>query len=244
MDADKRHELEENELASFLVGAKTWWAKHGTRVLSVLLVIVVAWFGWNLYQKRAREARETAWSNLANATSPEALKQAAQSYADPAYQAMAWLKAGDLLLGRAITPPEAPPEAGAAGTPTTQPADPAPVSDPAADLDEAETLYEKVLGRAEADPVFKLNARLGLAAIAETRGHSDEAAQQYELIQKEAGEHYEAIAQQAKARQARLVELARPVVFGAEPPPEAPKGPEAPEAPDAPTAPMTQPMGD
>lgn len=42
-----RYETDEEQLTAL----KNWWDKYGTALLSAVLVVVLAWAGWNYYQK-------------------------------------------------------------------------------------------------------------------------------------------------------------------------------------------------
>ncbi len=227
MDPEHRQELEENDLEVFLMNFKKWWNKHGTKVVLVLLVAALALFAKQMYDKRQAERQETMWSDLANATSPEAARSLAMSYAEPGYKAKAWLKGADLLLTKAMAPdqtPATPETIGPDGVPVSPvvPVTPVTPADREATLQQAANYYQGVLDVSGAEVVYRLNARLGLATIAETRGDFDAADKQYEQILTDAGTEYSAIAAQAKARQAMLTELRQPVKFGPEPvaPPE------------------------
>ena len=80
-------------------------------------------------------------------------------------------------------------------------------------LDNAETMYKQVL-ESDADPVFRANAAVGLANVAETC-NDFEAANVYwtqaDSIAKEAS--LNAISAQAQVRLSLLEELAKPIIF-------------------------------
>ncbi len=209
MDPEHRQELEENDLEVFLTNCKKWWGKHGTKVVLVLLVGALALFAKQMYDKRQAERHETMWSELANATSPEAARSLAMSYSEPGYKAKAWLKGADLLLARALEPQVAPSPANGEGA--------SPPVDRAATLTQAADYYQGVLAVDQAAVVYRLNARLGLATVAETQGDFDAASKQYEQILADAGTEYAAISAQAKARLEMLPDLKNPVKFGPEP---------------------------
>ncbi len=203
--------LEEDDLQGSLAKAKAWWDKHGTKVLLVVLVIALAITGKRFYERHLEQQRDDSWGGLASATSPDVSRMLAESYSKPGFQASAYLRAADLLLYRAFqnTNPNTPTDAAA--------------TDPTApnrerDLTEARSYYQKVLNIAGVSDLFKLNAKLGLAAIAEELTQTNDAKALYLEIEKQAGGNYPAIAAQARARGAQVDRLARPVQFAREVP--------------------------
>jgi predicted negative regulator of RcsB-dependent stress response len=209
MDKKHRHELEENDLLDFMANFKDWWAKHGNKLLLVVLVVLVGLLGYKLIHQRTVEARDIAERDFSQATSPEALRNLAQNSSDANYQAKAYLRGGDLLLERSrqsggATPGDA--KAAPALTPEQR----------QENLRNAEAMYKPVLDLDKAHASYKLNARLGLAAVAEDRQQWDVARQQLETVRKDAGEAFPVLAAQAVARQGLLARLQAPVVFAPE----------------------------
>ncbi len=202
MDSEHRHELQENDLAEFIANFGEWWSKHGNTVLTVILVVSVVFLGKRWIDARAESAHEQAWSDLATATSPESFRHTAESHDNPAVRALAYLQGGDLLLAQSKKNQDASPDA----APST-----APPLTPDQALHEAELMYKQVLADPNTHTVFKLNAHLGLATVAESRQLWNEAQQQYQAIIDTAGPGYDAIAGQARARLANLDELAKPI---------------------------------
>lgn len=225
MDADHRHELKQNDLEEFLHHFKEFWAKWGQTITIGLLLIVLIYTGKTFLDTRRETRRERALADLATSTSPEALLALAEEVGDPAVRVRALLRAGDLLLVSVVAPPRE--DDGQVVTPL----DP---SQREQRLTQAAAVYRQVVEEAPA-PLFAHNARLGLAAVAETQGQWDEARRQYEAVRDQAAALFPAIAQQARARLAMLDRLTEPVVFA---PPEASATPDAPDAPDAPVMPV------
>lgn len=231
MDSKHRHELQQNDLADFLANFRTWWEKHGNKVLTVVLIVLAFFVIKRFLDARKMAAHETSWTDLANASSPDAFTRIAREHAGTPVEALAYLNAGDLLL-QEVAIPEAP----TATAPATR-------ADSAAKLDEAEANYNKARNVPEASETVKLNALLGLASVAESRGKIDEARDYYNQVIEQA-ENFAFIRGQAKARLAMLDSLARPVSFGTDrplPPTDAlpPIPLELPQPPA--TAPATQP---
>lgn len=201
-----------------------WWEKWGLKALTLVAVVlaVVAIYRWIDASRRA--AHERAWAELAGATSPESLRQvAADNAANPPVYALAQLRAGDLLLSRVLNPadtnaattkPSAIP-----GLPGIGPAPRSPEDDRAADLKQAEDSYKAVVNSKDAPLVIQLNARLGLAAVAEMQGEWGKAREAYKETIKLAGDTYPLIKTQAVGREAMLDRLPGSLAFSPEKPP-------------------------
>jgi hypothetical protein len=260
-----KEELRTNELAEAVthpgdwwnLHAKPWWDKYGTYVLLVVLVAVASFTGmcyWRQYEHRRLEA---AYTELADAGSPNVKLSVAESYEGkiPGFGSKARLDAADLLLREVLLG-----EATLGATKLTD-------DQKKKNLEQAAKLYAQVIERNET-PLLVLYARRGAAAVAESQGDFAAARKQYEAIEKDATGEYAGIGEQAKARAADLDRIAKPVVFAAPPPPKKaidmpgnipglpggalnlpgvnqPLGPEAPSAPGVnvpnPTAPTPAP---
>jgi hypothetical protein len=211
MDSQHRHELEENDLESFLMNFKSFWARYGNAILIVVLLAAIGLFVKGTMSRRAAERHDQAWSGLLNATSPEVCASLAESYKDePGYAALAYLKGADLFLSKALAP-------------TTQPAETQPSGFGKAGeksgggaMEEAREMYQKVVDEPGVNLTVRLNAQLGLAAVAENLGEWGEAANIYQKVQEQSG-NYPTMAAVAKSREGMLERIKRPVVFGPEP---------------------------
>jgi hypothetical protein len=216
MDADHRHELKENDLAEFITHFGEWWQKHGTKLTLIVLVIVAAYAGKRLIDARSSTAMEQAWGDLATSTSPESYQFVAQSHDIPAVRALANLRGADLLLAQVAVPPDDEPNAQAA-TADAPPND----ADPEKALLDAAAMYQRVIDDPSIDLAFKLNAHLGLAAVAESFQQWDQAQQHYNTVLNLAGPAYTAIANRTQTRLGMLDRLDKPVVFAPDPEPAA-----------------------
>jgi len=216
MDPRLQQELEQNDLANFIAGFSTWWGKHGTKVLAVILLLALTILIKRWYDRRQEETLENMWgmSGLAGTTVPRSLMELAEQYDDPTFRALAYLKAGNLQLKAAIIPP-APPRA------TTQPAasQPEPLTPAKCKelLNEAAGAFQKVLNLTPASAMLRYNASLGLAAVYETQGQWDQAGALYTTLQKDAAPRYQAIAEQAAYLLKTLATRRTAVVFAAKP---------------------------
>jgi hypothetical protein len=237
MDSQERHELKQNDLQEFLSHFKEWWDKHGTTILLALIVVILGFYGWRWYSTKDVKARQAAWSAVQLAATPEGLQDAAALHADVrGAWGRAMLDAADALASQANLGIE-PSAAGQPGQEVTlTPEQRQRKRQLAADL------YQRVIDQAEG--LFAINARFGLAAINESMGEFDKAAAQYGEIQRQAAS-WPNIIRQAERQSARLQTLRQPIEFRAAPAPEpeadaaiegdAPAEPEAPIGPPAST---------
>jgi len=203
MDAQHRHELKENDLVEFLTHFGQWWSKYGNVLLVVVCLVSAVILGRRWMVSQAASAREAALVDLAGATDPQSYRRIALTYDDQLVRSLAFLRGGDLFLTEAqsgVTPSDV----------STPPADGQPIPQP---LDDAVLMYNQVLQAADVPFALALNARLGLAAVAETRGDWEQADEQYTQVLDKAGPGYERIAAQAKAKQVMLDRMKIPVKF-------------------------------
>jgi predicted negative regulator of RcsB-dependent stress response len=208
MDSNHRHELEENDLFTFLKNFKEWWNRYGTWLLAVTFVVVASLVGYRWYRNRVERQLEETWSgvNGLNATTPDAYLQLARDSSDPSFQARACLAAADLYTAKAVMPVA--PGPGEATERAKQ----------QESLKSAESAYQQVLAVPNAHPLFKLNARLGLAAVAEGQKDWGAARKWYKEIAAEpAAQTYAPILARAKARLAMIDRLEVPVPFAPTP---------------------------
>lgn len=201
MDPHLRDEIETNDLETFLSNLKTWWAKWGNYILIAVLLVAAGIFIKNTIQRRQYEAHEEAWNTLATATSPEVLEKAGANYKDANFKAQTLLKAGDLNLAKARTALGDPKEAEA--------------RDKA--LLEARRLYSAVADDASKPWIYRLNARLGLASVAEEQAKWDDAQAIYKQVQADAGDRFPHLRDQAMAKAQLLPRISAGLNFGPEP---------------------------
>lgn len=211
MDSQERHELKQNDLQDFLENFGGFWKKWGNTILTTIAVLIIIFAGSKLYNDWQYSAKESAWVDLAGATSPQSADMVANEHSNPTVQALAFLKAGDLFLAEASKPEPAeqrvlPVDGG--GDPVEQ--------ERAQMLDNAASRYTTVLDL-DVPLVYPLNAKLGLAAVAENREAWDEAAGLYQQVIDQAGDRHATLSALAKAKMDMLPQLKRPVVFGPDP---------------------------
>jgi predicted negative regulator of RcsB-dependent stress response len=202
MDAKERHELKDNDLAEFLENFGAFWDKHGTKITMVILAFVVVWFGTRYYSSTQANRQENAWADLASTSTPQGYRERAKENAGYAgVSNLALLRGAEAYHTQAVKLglEEVDPESGLMSAEDS--------------LDNAEAMYKQVL-ESDADPVFRANAAVGLANVAET-SNDFEAADVYwtqaDSIAKDA--NLNAISAQAQVRLSLLDELAKPIIF-------------------------------
>lgn len=203
-------ENDDNDLQRFFNHLPEWWDKWGTWVIVVLIVITAGVWLRKYTKEKAVETHERIWGDLSKATSPKELRVIAEENREHPAGALAFQRAGDLFLQDATFPKT--------DAPTTSPATAPAKNDPKRSLEDAEAMYKAAINAPRADTLIKLNAQLGLAAVAEAKQDLDAARAIYkQVIDAAAGN--DGIKRQATTRLAMLDRLALPVVFAPEPPP-------------------------
>jgi len=206
MDAEHRHELKENDLAEFLHHSGQFWSKWGNSILLGLLIGLAVVFGLHHFRTRSAQKLEQALTDLHLETTAAGLADIADRTDLVAVKAEAYLRAGQLLLNRAVLP-----DAPGADAPRT-------AEQRTADLADAQAMLQHVIELPDASAAFGLNARLTLGAIAESQRQWDQAAQIYQAIEQDAAKDYPPLAQRATIRLAMLDRLKQPVRLAPDPP--------------------------
>ncbi len=208
MDAKERHELKDNDLAEFLNNFGEWWSKNGNFTMIVVILALAGWFGYRYINQTRALANEHAWADLAATTSPTGYRGIADEYDDfPSIRAQALLRGADQFHQQANKLVQEDNEGGMS---------------PDEALDSAQSLYKRVLDADEL-PVFRANAALGLANVAETRGDFEAAAGYWDQAKQIADEaRLSAIVTQAQIRMDMIESLQTPIIFGEPVPEEAP----------------------
>lgn len=209
MDSQERHDLKTNDLQDFIENFGDFWSKWGNTLLTVVAVIVIIFAGSKIYGDWTSQARETAWSDLAGASSPQAADMVASDHSgNTTVRILATLKAADLYLFQASKPEPAENRA----KPIDEGGDPVQI-DRNKMLDQAETRYKTVL-QMDAPTIVKINANLGLASVEEGRANWDKAKTYYEAASTLAAGRFETLETLAKQKLELLPQLSRKVVFG------------------------------
>lgn len=167
MDADRRHELKQNELADAIERIRNATDKSTLAWAGVLVAIVVVWFGWRFVNAQAEASLKAEFGALAEVDiSPEGitddtlanLRDMAASSPNTKFENFARLKLAAAL--RVMSEKNAQPEL----------------------LQEAESQYQLVRNSSRATPAEKAGAMFQLAQLAEERRAFDEAKALYEEI--------------------------------------------------------------
>jgi len=176
-----------------------WLKTKGMNYLLLALLALCAFFAWEWYQQQSVLARDQAWADLGNATSPAAFRGVAETHADvDAVAELAALRAADTLMASVRTglrPGLSPEDPNAAITP----------EDRKAMLLEADAFYVEALERSARRPGFAgkpvgLSALFGRAAVAEADGRLDDARDLLASVGELASPEYASLAEQAEAR--------------------------------------------
>ncbi len=212
MDKQHKEELQQNDLQEFITHFGTFWSRHGTSILVVILVALGTAVAVNYFKTREAKANDAARAELAGLlsndptqqTSPEAKILFANDHADqPGFANHALLAAATQLHNEALT-----------GDNTPDPTLTELSEETTKRLEAAAKQYRKIIDNPQAaEPsVYKLKARLGLASVYTTLGDTDNAAKQYQLVQDEAG-GFTSFAATAKRKADQLEDLAQPLSF-------------------------------
>ncbi len=200
MDKHPTHDLRENDLESFLGNLGDFWSRHGKVILITVLVVLAVLLFWQLRNRNIREQHDRQWENLSSATSPSAFMEVSRQ-TDGTARYMALTNAGQLWLERVAMPMLASSE------------ESSPNETPENMLRSAAEAFEQVVQASDAPLPLRLEAMLGLAAVAEGRLQWDEAAKWYDKVAAEAGETFPVHKARAERRQALMDRLRAPVTF-------------------------------
>lgn len=222
MDKHPAHDLHENDLESFLANFGEFWKKHGKGILLAILLVLLVLVVWRFRAANLHRQHESQWTDLSRATSPNGFMEV-EEHAEGSAKYLALLGAGELWLQRAAMP------MASTDTETELQAEEKPEDM----LRNAARAYQQVLDASDAPLPMRLDAMLGLAAVAESEQRWDDAAKHYDQVIKDAGENYPMHATRAQRRKAMLDHLKQPVAFAPKPA-ETPKAPETPVVPEIP----------
>jgi hypothetical protein len=271
MKAEERKHLKENELASRLGSAWQTIASGSTVntiIWGVILLGLVLAVGWRYYADSAYRTRSALWTELANATSEEALQQIIKDHPGTITARIARFHLARFLMQDSL--------ARLAGPNSED-------RKKAADaLDKVRTLYGELAREPNDEPTLTQEAMMGVAKAEETlasvpkanserevRGSIEEAIKAYRALADKYPDSF--LGKQADKRARELTDhrtqveafyitltkehgkpppLPTPPPLPVPPPPAIPSGPTLPEAPkapevkapDAPAAPATTPL--
>ncbi|MAH67142.1 MAG: hypothetical protein CMJ27_12310 [Phycisphaerae bacterium] len=176
-----------------------WLKTSGMNYLLMLLLVACAFLAWDWWNRKQGEAIDTAWTELASATSPAALRGVARTHAAvDGVAELSLLTAGDILLQSVrsgLRPGLAAGDEGAELTP----------EDKAKSLVEADAFFAEAVELASARPGFAgkpmmIAGLFGRAAAAEGAGRLDDARTHLEKVVEISTPEYPPLAEQANAR--------------------------------------------
>lgn len=238
MKAQRRHELQSNELAKVIKGAPTFWEDWGGRALVAAIAVLVIVILVRYKISSNRESMTQATSSLATAREQiDGLAQMAMvSPLAPAQEVAVRRRTmfndGNNAIGEAIrrsddkkiqaealvakgdlywTLASLPPVVGAATQPSLQ------IKDPKDLIAGAQESYQTVVNNYADDKYALITARLGLGAIAENKREFDVAKTQYDKLAAETKD-FPAYQRVIADRLATLERIRTAVVFGKETP--------------------------
>jgi len=167
MKARRRHELKSHELADSLEQLVQFLREHGSKVLTGLVVVVLAAsVGFYLYRNR-QISRQQGWQQLyasgtrSGQVRPDDLQRLAEQTSDEKLAALAWKRVGDMLLAEYLFADEA---------------------DRPDIARRAQQAYQTVLDRYSDNALAAGGARMGLAILRENLGQWDAAKKDYEQL--------------------------------------------------------------
>lgn len=235
MDADTRHELQQNELGQLLARLKTLSAREVLTYLGAIVVVILAIVGYRTWQSSLLAAKSQAWTDLITAGAPrpgldgnielpdrvEALRAYMQTHNEPSAIGAARLRLAKALIEKAA----------------------ADAAQRQILLDEALTHLDALRADSSASPALRAAATLLSGTAYETRRDTAKAREMYRLFEGPELSH-SAMAEIARQRLETLdqVTVRVPFVPGSPPPPPTPE-PATPALPteSAPTpAPSTE----
>ena len=176
-----------------------WLKTSGMNYLLMLLLVACAFLAWDWWNRKQDAAIDTAWTELASATSPAALRGVARTHAAvDGVAELSLLTAGDILLQSVrsgLRPGLAAGDEGAELTP----------EDKAKSLVEADAFFAEAVELASARPGFAgkpmmIAGLFGRAAAAEGAGRLDDARTHLEKVVEISTPEYPPLAEQANAR--------------------------------------------
>lgn len=174
MNSERRHELQENELASVIDRVNAKIEPYSKPIAAVVALAFIGLLGWGFYSSLQAEHRSDATYQLIEGSvrgDSETLATVAATYPKTPMAAWARLYQGSQKMGAGIN---------ALFTSRDESEEL---------LNEANTAYEEALALSE-DTLIQSRAHYGLARIAESRGKTDEAIAHYEATM-DAGESVE-----------------------------------------------------
>ncbi len=233
MKAQRRHELQQNELARMLMESREFFNKYGAYVAGGLLVVVVILVGGAIWRNSYQNRQLEAWNRFAEMRRESGTLLTGTSPADPmnlinrlrnlgssdqpALRLEALHLAGNVAWQYAV------------GFDRARDA-----AEKTALLDTSAEIYEQITREHPKNVSAVGRAQLALATIREEQGRFDDAKKIYDALLADARFADSYVRTRAADSLERLPRISQPIVFAPPPPPPPPV--ETPLTPTAPTA--------
>ncbi len=206
----KQSDHSNDEIQDFLQGAKRFWSAYGANLLLAVLIVVTVYLFVGYLKERPLRAKDDAFAELANSSSPEAIVQVARAHESvPHFKAQALNRAAERYHNLATIGPA---ETAKDLTKTPQQIE----DDKKKALENAQKVWEEVLTLKEPQ-IEMVHAHFGLSSVAASKGDFKAAKMHLEEARKLA-DKYTAIVEDADRQIAELDRLVKPVTFITPPP--------------------------
>jgi hypothetical protein len=171
MKSEERHQLKENDLASWMqYGFPLWLKQNGSYLLLVLALCFLGYQLYNMYERKQSNTRVAAWSELLNAAQaenpPAKYQTVIDTYDIKEVKAIAYLDLGQYYLHLLLSPDQM--QSLKIGKTEA--------------LEKAGNAFQKALDLFGEDKLIAGKASLGLASVAEDRGDWADARKRYQEI--------------------------------------------------------------
>lgn len=177
MDSEERHELQDNDLSSWLqYGLWTFLKQNGSYLLLVLALGFLGYQLWNLYEQKQENKRNAAWFDLRTAETADnpaaKLLDIASSNDYAPVQAEAYLKLGSYYGTQLVLEPAELLNKKLSRTDA---------------LTKAAGYYKEAIDAMPDDKLIAAKGHLGIASADEDLGEWDKAKAEYEILTDKAG---------------------------------------------------------
>jgi tetratricopeptide (TPR) repeat protein len=171
MKAEERHQLKENDLASWMqYGFPVWLKQNGSYILLVLALCFLGYQLYSMYERKQSNAQHAAWADLLSAGSAEnpaaKLQSVIDSYDFNDVKVLAYYQLALYYQQLPLSPEQM--QTFKVGKTEA--------------LEKAADAFQKMADLAGSDTLLLGKAYLGLAAVEEDRGNWDAARKRYEQM--------------------------------------------------------------
>ncbi|MDE1038396.1 MAG: hypothetical protein OR996_06090 [Phycisphaerales bacterium] len=214
MDRDRLKDIQTADISESNVNEDFvhWLKTKGPNYLLIIMIVIAGMLWWQNYQRGEDQYQAEAWSAYAEAAStglPASLEDVAQVHADvDALQELGLLSAADLYLKAVINNNTV---GNNEATTTILTAD-----ERSFYLDKADALYAELIkndDNSDSITLFVVSGMFGRAAVAESKGDTENAKHYYELILARASDVFPGLSTQAKYRIETLDTLTDAIVL-------------------------------